>query len=227
MKLVLPTIAFLLMTTTVLSAADAPTGASLAWTSEDPVISKAREFILRGELSKAESLLRASPGADAAAVGETVDLIRRIRHDYSLTSGALVAKLKHQIPGVQAGDVEAWREAGQLQFRMIDGQIAYFRREPSNLFRFCPPAIERRAIKATPPDAFSLNDHLAQVIAEAKRTGETEVMPIAHEIHFRLTVPANTPGAKAGSLVRAWLPYPQAYRQQSDVRLISAAPGTP
>lgn len=229
MKLALTTIAFLLMTTTVLSAADAPTGASLAWTSDDPVITQARLLILRGELAKAESLLKASPAADPVAASETFDLIGRIRHDYSLTSGALVAKLKNQIPGVQPGDIETWREAGQLQFRTIDGQIAYFRREPSNLFRFCPPAIERRTNKSSTPssNAFSLTDHLAKVIEEARRTGETQVMPIAHEIHFTLTVPANTPGAKAGSLVRAWLPYPQAYRQQSDVRLISAAPGTP
>src|SRR4051812_43059720 len=151
MKLVLPTIAFLLMTTTVLSAADAPTGASLAWTSEDPVVTKARELILRGELSKAEAVLRGTPAVDPRATDETFDLIRRIRHDYSLTSAGLVAKLKSQIPGVQAADLEAWREAGQLQYRTIDGEITYFCREPSNLFRFFPPAVERRGRQGGAP----------------------------------------------------------------------------
>jgi transglutaminase-like putative cysteine protease len=228
MKSTLLIIAFLLMPTNVLPAADAPTGASLLWTSEAPAIVKARELILGGELAKAETLLRASPAADPAAATEALDVIRRVRHDYSLSATGLVAKLKSQIPDVRASDLETWREAGQLQFRTIDGQIAYFRREPSNLFRFCPPAIERRANKAAAAaQAFSLTDHLAKVVAEAKRSGAVEVMPVRHEIQFRLTVPANTPGAKAGSLVRAWLPYPQAYRQQSDVKLVSASPAGP
>jgi hypothetical protein len=227
MRFTLLIIALLLMPTNVLFAADAPTGASVLWTSEDTTIAQARGLVLRGELAKAETLLRSGSGADPAAVAEALDVIRRIRHDYSLSAAGMVAKLKAQIPGVQAGDIETWREAGQLQFRTIDGQIAYFRREPSNLFRFCPPAIERRVTKASTGQAFSLTDHLSRVIAEAKRTGEVEVLPVRHEIKFGLTVPANTPGAKAGSLVRAWLPYPQAYRQQSDVKLVSASPAGP
>jgi transglutaminase-like putative cysteine protease len=39
-----------------------------------------------------------------------------------------------------------------------------------------------------------------------------------------VTLRANTPGVKAGSRVRVWLPYPQEYRQQRDVKLISASP---
>jgi transglutaminase-like putative cysteine protease len=223
------TIVLLLMPTTALPS-DAPTGASLAWTSDDPTVTQARELIHRGELSKAESLLRAAPAtapADPAAVAEALEMIRRIRHDYSLSPGQLLGKVKPQIPDLKASDLETWREAGQLQFRMIDGRVTYFRREPSNLFRFCSPAIGRRAQKGQAADAFSLTDHLAQVIAEAKRTGQAQVVPIRHQVRFTLTVPANTPGAKAGSLVRAWLPYPQVYRQQSDVTLTSAPPGKP
>src|SRR5207249_4951357 len=33
----------------------------------------------------------------------------------------------------------------------------------------------------------------------------------------------NSPGVKQGSLVRMWLPFPQEYRQQKDVKLLSAS----
>jgi len=62
------------------------------------------------------------------------------------------------------------------------------------------------------------------VIAAAEKTGETEVLPIKHRIKFTVTIEANRPGAKKGSLVRAWLPFPQEYRQQKDVTLVSDNP---
>ena len=45
-----------------------------------------------------------------------------------------------------------------------------------------------------------------------------------HRVTYTLTLRPNTPGVKAGSLVRVWLPFPQEYRQQRDVKLISASP---
>ncbi|HEV8379541.1 MAG TPA: transglutaminase domain-containing protein, partial [Tepidisphaeraceae bacterium] len=62
---------------------------------------------------------------------------------------------------------------------------------------------------------------------EAKRTGQTEVAPIRHRVQYRLTVPANVSGAKKGSTLRVWLPFPQEYRQQREVKLISASPADP
>jgi transglutaminase-like putative cysteine protease len=80
----------------------------------------------------------------------------------------------------------------------------------------------------TPPGTgakFDLTSHLADVIAEARRTGEARVAPVRHTVRYRLTVPAQN--VREGAVVRAWLPYPQVYRQQSDVTLISAGPGRP
>jgi hypothetical protein len=106
------------------------------------------------------------------------------------------------------------------------GQVAYFRREPVNLFRFSDEAKQRRekAGKAPKVEKFALQDHLKQVIAEAERTGQTEVTPIKHRIKYSATIAPNAPGAKVDSLVRCWLPFPQEYRQQRDVKLISSSP---
>ena len=51
-----------------------------------------------------------------------------------------------------------------------------------------------------------------------------EVLPVKHRLTHTLTVNSNNPAVKAGSVVRVWLPYPQEYRQQREVKLISASP---
>jgi transglutaminase-like putative cysteine protease len=211
--------------TTIASFAETPTGASLAWTSDEPVIVRARELISAGELAKAEAMLKGAGGG--VAVDETLEVIRRIRRDYPHGSQKMFDLLRPKIDGLRIEELDAWRKAGELQYRMIDGQVAYFRREPSNLFRFCPDAMGRRVSQPVDKSDSVLIEHLVRVIDEARRTGRTEVLPIRHEVHFTLTVPANAAGAKPGSVARAWLPYPQAYRQQSDVELISAGPGKP
>jgi transglutaminase-like putative cysteine protease len=201
-----------------------PPGASQAWTSDDPLIVKARGLVEAGNFSQAEALLR--DRSDRAAT-ETLETIRRIRQDYSLSESQLFAKLKPSIRDLTLDDLRAWTKAGQLQYRTIDGQTIYFRREPSNLFRFCPDAIARRLTPAPISHEAALLAHLSKIVAQARRTGQTEVVPITHRIHYTLTVPPHARGAKVGSLVRAWLPYPQEYRQQGGVKLISASPGTP
>jgi len=44
-------------------------------------------------------------------------------------------------------------------------------------------------------------------------------------MHYVVTVDADRPGAKPGSILRVWLPFPQEYRQQKDVKLVSSSDG--
>ena len=155
------------------------------------------------------------------------EILSHLREEYSLTPQQMLQKVKGKIADASLDDLERWRAAGQLQYRMIDGQVGYFRREPSNLLRFCDEAKTRCGNPSASDASFVLTDHLAKVIDEAKRTGQTEVAPIRHRIKYQLTVPANVAGAKKGSLLRVWLPFPQEYRQQRDVKLINSSPAEP
>lgn len=197
------------------------TGASLAWTSADPLIAQSRQLLLAGELSQAETLLRSE---STTAAEEMREIIRRLRREYSVDEPGLLEKLRKSIPGISAEDLRRWTAAGEVQHRIIDGKVMYFRREPSNIFRFCDEAKSRRQ----PPDAdtsdWKLVDHLARVIAEAESSGKVEVLPVRHRIFYTLTVPANAPGARKGSILRAWLPYPKEYRQQKDIKLSESSP---
>jgi transglutaminase-like putative cysteine protease len=201
-----------------------PTGASVAFTSRDPVIVDARTLMDAGEFAKTIKLLDSGHPADARAAEELSDVMERIRVAFSTDADALVAKLKRAIPDVAPDDLERWRKAGQLQARTIDGHVWYFNREPANLFRFCEEAKRRRTPSAEKKADWRLEDHLAHVVAAAKKSGEPEVVPVKERVTYRVIVPVSAPGFKPGAAVRAWLPAPQEYRQQKDVAIIRTSP---
>src|SRR5947207_2400087 len=211
------------------------TGASLAWTSNDPIVQKSIALLNEGKFNEAQTLLASDDGhADtqvAQARLEMQDLIVRLRHEYSLDENGLLAKLRESIPDVTPADLRKWRDAGQAQYRVIDGKVMYFRGEPSNIFRFCDEAKQRAKRDGTKkdrePDAdakWHLVDHLKEILKQAGQSESPFVNPVKHRIEYTLTIPANTQGVNKGSLLRVWLPFPQEYRQQRDVKMLSMSP---
>jgi transglutaminase-like putative cysteine protease len=218
------------MTATATWAAKAldggPSGALAAFTSSDPLVKHALALMSEGKFAEAQALLTSdNPSADAAtaqARDQTKEIVRRTRLEYSQTPVELLTTIQKKIPDATASDLERWRQAGEAQARVIDGEVKYFKREPANLFRFCAEAKQRRDAHARAqvqdPNAWTLIKHLSRVIEAAEKSGHSEVVPIRHRIAFKVTVHANPPGAKPGSIVRCWLPFPQEYRQQKDVQ---------
>lgn len=230
--IVLLTVSLMFSITAPLPAAMAaePPAASAAFTSKDTVVRKALALMDSGKFQKAEALLRSTdrPGDTEAlrARGEALEIIRRTRIEYSLDAPGLLAKVRRSVPDATAREVERWAKDSAARYRVIDGKKLYFRREPQNIFLFCAEAKARRAKagKAPAEPNWKLTDHLRAVVEEAERTGQIEVHPVRHRITVTLTLRPNTPGVKAGSQARVWLPFPQEYRQQRDVKLISASP---
>lgn len=215
---------------TLSSLASEPTAASLAFTCNEPVVMKARELMKVGKFKKAEALL-ATEDQNARdkhlrARSELLDIIRRTRREYSLDADGLLAKVKKSVPDATAKEVQRWAKESRARFRVIDGTKFFFRREPQNIFLFSESAKKRRAAAGNAPvkSNYKLTDHLAAVAEEAERTGNVEVQPVRHRITHTLTIHGNHPALKPGALVRVWLPFPQEYRQQRDVKLVSASP---
>ena len=207
-----------------LAAASAP--ASL---DTPRVLADAEAAVAAGRFREAERLLRSrladpqAPVVDEVAVA--LETIRRIRLDFDQTPEQMLAKLRRSIPDVTADDVERWRREGMLQHRVMDGQVRYFRREPGNLFRFCAEARARRS--PLPPASagkFSLPEHLARLVAAAESSGGSAVLPVKHRISYHLKVNDGNSRVVPGATVRCWLPFPQTYGRQRDVRLISSRP---
>lgn len=191
----------------------------------------ARHAASAGCFSEAETLLREkiadpdAPAVDQFAV--QLEILRRIRLDYSLTGEQLLRQLRESIPDVTAEEMERWRQQGVLQHRVIDGQVCYFKRAAGNLSRACPAAKARRQTRVTPTGTrFDLPAHLAQLVAEAERIGQTQIHPVKHRIRYELRVKEGHRRLRKGAIVRCWLPFPQEYRQQTQVKLLSAEPAS-
>lgn len=206
-----------------------PTAASAAFTSQDPVVADARALLDIGKFSQAEQLLTA-PEAQADPVtlrgrAELAEIARRLRHEYSLTATGLLAKVRKSIPDATAEEVGRWAQETKARYRMIDETKFYFRREPQNIFLFSEEAQARRAQAGNAPaPKASLIPHLQAIVEAAEKTGATEVVPVRHRVTHTLTLRGNHPAIRTGSVVRVWLPYPQEYRQQRNVKLLSASP---
>jgi len=205
-------------------------------TVNDPVLIEAQRLIAAGRLADAQKLLsdrRDNPGTDIARRrDEQVEVIRRIRLEYCVTEAQMLEKLRKSIPDITLADIRRWRDAGELQHRVLDGEVLYWEREPSNLFKFSKEAKERR--DRTPAGAAkaaesrkadeALVQRVAEIVAAAEKTGKAEVLPVRHRVNYTLTLKPRPGRLKKGSLVRIWMVYPQEYRQQGGVRLIESEP---
>ena len=209
-----------------------PPAASVAFTTTDPVVVTARSLLECGDLADVGNRLRdaapTGPEVDARARQELTEIVRRLRHEYSLDPEALATAVRRQIPDATDAEVAAWAVEAQLPTRLVAGRRVFQRRAPQNLVLFSPRARGRRdATRPPPPPAWSLADHVRAVIAEATRTGSDRVLPVRHRVTHTITVPAAQPGIRPGARVRAWLPFPQETDLQREVRLLETGPGEP
>src|SRR6476620_3821068 len=111
-------------------------------------VERIKALVDKGDFTAAEKLLK-SEISDASQPVTTepaiqLEVLRRTRYDYSLTDKDILNEIKKDIPDATQVDVDHWRRAGDLQYRMIDGELRYFRRAASNLFRFNADAKKRR-----------------------------------------------------------------------------------
>jgi transglutaminase-like putative cysteine protease len=185
-------------------------------------------FINRGEFAKAEKLLEQQIDDPSAPVTSEpaiqLEVLRRTRQDFPFTDRAMFGELKKSIPNITQSDIDRWREAGDLQARKIDGEFRYFRNAIGNLFRFSEEARSRRTKPPAPEKKFDLNTHLERLVTLADAPDSPEVYPVKHRVRYELAVNKGNPRLKTGAKVRAWLPFPQEYRQQRDVKLLRSDP---
>jgi CubicO group peptidase (beta-lactamase class C family) len=201
---------------------------SAAAQDESAVLQQAQQAVEQGHFRAADALLAPHLGdPNAPVVNEFAvlrEIMRRIRQDYALTPEKMLAKLRESIPDVAREDVDRWRADGTLQHRVIDDETWYFGREPGNLFRFGEQAKARRTPPVKAAGDFVLPAHVARLLEAAKESAQPQVDPVKQRIRYEIRVHDGNPRLHPGAKVRCWLPFPQEYRQQRDVRLISTDP---
>jgi hypothetical protein len=184
-------------------------------------------LIARGAFSVAEARLReqiadaSAPITDATAI--ELEILRRTRIDFPWTNDNVLSQIRERIPDATQTDVDRWRAAGDLQHRTIDGQVRYFQRAVPNLFRFNQEA-KRRQVNPRVEKKFDLTALVEQLVEMSESADGPEIYPVKHHVRYELIVGHGHPRLKTGAVVRAWLPFPQEYRQQRKVKLLRCEP---
>ena len=186
-----------------------------------------QSLIAEGSFSEAERLLKGQITEPSAPITSDpavqLEILRRTRSDFPLLEQDVLNQLQKSVADATADDVARWREVGDLQYRRIDGEIRYFRQAAGNLFRFNDEARRRRR-GASADKKFDLNRLLEELVELSETAASAEVYPVKHNVRYELAVKESNPRLKAGAIVRAWLPFPQEYRQQRAVRLVASQP---
>ncbi len=181
-----------------------------------------------GQFQQAERWLRGQvtdPAAPVTSPAATLlEIVRRTRLDFPWTQDQILAQIRESVPDATVDDLARWVAAGDLQQRSIDGEPRYFSRAASNLFRFNAEARQRRKSPPSASGGFDLTAEAERLVRLAETSSGPEISPIRHTVRYELKVKAGNPRLQPGAHVRAWLPFPQEYRQQRDVRLIKSSP---
>lgn len=153
-----------------------------------------------------------------------VERTRRIERDYSLSESRLREILKGEqgVQGVTDEEITAWIEEGRFDFLEVDGQKRFVGASRPNLF-FRYPELRARAKDPSTGEWYRfLLEHARGVRAQIEHPAQDTADPIPYEVDFTLTVKGGE--VPDGEIIRAWMPYPQQFNAQQDVRLLSASP---
>ena len=199
-------------------------------------LAAATELITAGQFKAAGARIDAalkqqdlSPDAQRAFEFQR-ERMQRMRLDFSLSADQVEAKVRKRMPDLTDAEFADWDAHGLFEHMDIDGQRLYFNRAPSNLFHLSAAATTRQKggtdfVTSGLPKEVNDNyiDFDRKVIAEARATGKTSVLPQRVRVTQTLTVDADA--VPAGKTVRAWVPYPRADKgQQENIVFLSSQP---
>ncbi len=205
-------------------------------TVPDPTSMAVERMVDAGQFHAADARIQAAlqdaatPEATRRALRFQRVRMQRIAKDFDLDAGQAKAKVREEIPGLTDAEFARWDAMGLLEHMVIDGQVRYFNRSPSNLFRLSAEASALRKVQ-TPllpsglPPAMSkaTTRYDRKVIDAARSSGNTSVLPQRVEVTQSLVVDAGA--VPAGKVVRAWIPYPQAIPgQQEAIEFVRSVP---
>jgi hypothetical protein len=152
------------------------------------------------------------------------EILRRTKLDFNLTPDQVLKQLQENIADATAADVKHWSNSGELLNRTFDGEIFYFHNAVPNLFRVSAEARKRRTHEPPAKKKFDLNGLVQRLVEESANSDTPEIHPVRHRVKYSLSVKDGHPLVKPDAIFKAWLPFPQEYRQQHDVRLLSTNP---
>jgi transglutaminase-like putative cysteine protease len=187
---------------------------------------RAQQAQERGEFKKATDILtvalKTEQGPDRKELAHELEMIERIRQDYSFTKDELFQKIDASIKDFSHAEFEKWLKEGRFDSRMIDGEQRFTGTSVSNLY-FRHPELNAR--RRTPKDDSAYHkltlENVRKIKAAAKKENKPYVLPTRYKASITVTAEKNV--APDGEIVRAWLPVPRRTPFQDDFKLLSTS----
>jgi len=173
-----------------------------------------------GEFRKAEKLIRTYLSRELPRVLRQrleyqLEIINRLRYEYSLSQERARRELSESIVNLKDSEFKKWLGEGTLDCLKIDGKLKFFSRFVDNLIFAEPELATRRAKKK---DSGASGDVLSAIIRMS--SGKLRKYRIRAGIIVRIhkTVPEGK--------YRVWLPVPRENYQIENVKIIKAKPSS-
>jgi transglutaminase-like putative cysteine protease len=197
---------------------------------EPPPLVRAQEAREKGDFKGAAYILKSALNAkidqgfqgDPKQLAYQLDMLERIRQDYSLTEKELFEKIDASVKDFSRAEFEKWLKEGRFDSLVIDGEKRFTGTSLSNLyFRHS----ELNARRKTPKDDAAYHkltlDNLRKIKAAAKKENKPYVLPQRYKASITVTAEKNV--APDGQIIRAWLPIPRRNDFQGDFKLLATS----
>ena len=186
------------------------------------------QAIAQGNFTSAEQMIKLKIATEDLTPGQVynlnskIDVMHRIRKDYTKDDTTVVAYIKDIIPNVTPEQLAHWESTGALECMMIDGVKKYFKNAPRNLFRIDKEAQACWDVKGRQSDELDvfLAEYIPSVVAQtSKKNIENVSKPKNFKINYSITVKPNE--VPDGEMIRVWLPYPRESKRSGNIKLLS------
>ncbi len=189
-----------------------------------------REKIVAGDLRGAEQEIRRKlerkdlkPDYIDRLLFE-LERIRRLRLEYNIVEEDAFRKFREEIPDLTRDEFRELMSRGKLDYRVVDGEIRFFKHFIFNFFKLNKDWGKRRARKEDEKREKArklLFKHQDKIRELAEYRGGGYVFPIKFRLLHKVTI---NPGVvPVGEKVRVWIPFPRRCDLQPEIRFISAS----
>lgn len=191
--------------------------------SSNETIARARSLREAGQFQQAKTLLTTALKRDGKKLSDVerkqlsyeVDLIERIRQDFSISRKDLYDRLKKAVRNLTEKELDGWIKEGRFESRLIDGELLFAGTSVNNLF-WRHRDLTSRDLSSNRKPTRDNSSYYAKLLANCRRIKKAAVegkSPYAEPVrfHLTLTVTVDAGAVPEGEIIRAWLPIPHIY----------------
>ncbi len=176
-----------------------------------------RTMMSCGEFASASEVVEALPEVTCFEKDSINEIMDRIRRDFSVPYAEGQKAIQEKYPFATAEQIESWVKSKYIETKIIDGKEYMFRKSISNLGRLVPELSSAKRAEQIQTDAEYAK--YAQDAIDESAGGQLKT----YRVTVRFTMVLNAGVVPAGTIVRAWGPFPVENGRQSDIRLLSSS----